>query len=112
MTTVTLATFLAVRIGLDRTAADLLPVNRIVVVVWLLAACGREAHSSIRRRLESRNRQFEDRVEVESRTFQLLQADFERTRDIQQALMPSHLPQIQGCALAAGCQPARMVGGD
>jgi serine phosphatase RsbU (regulator of sigma subunit) len=110
--TVTLATFLAVRIGLDRTAADLLPVNRIVVVVWLLAACGREAHSIARRRLESRNRQLEDRAEVESRAFQLQQADFERARDIQQALMPTHLPQIQGCDLAAGCQPARMVGGD
>jgi len=51
-------------------------------------------------------------VETESRALQLHQEDFERAREIQQALMPVTLPQIQGCELAAGCQPARMVGGD
>ena len=112
LATVTLATFLALRIGLDRTAAELLPVNRVIVVVWLVFAFSLEIYSNTRRRLESRNRQLEDKVEAESRVLQLQLEDFERAREIQQALMPTHLPQIQGCDLAAGCQPARMVGGD
>ena len=112
LATVTLATFLALRIGLDRTAAELLPVNRVIVVVWLVFAFSLEIYSTTRSRLESRNRQLEERVQAESRALQLHQEDFERAREIQQALMPTQLPQIQGCDLAAGCQPARMVGGD
>ena len=112
VTTVAFATFLELRIGLARSAAALLPVNRAVVLMWLLFACGMEVYSTTRSRLESRNRQLEDKVESERRALQLQQADFERAREIQQALMPTHLPQIQGCDLAAGCQPARMVGGD
>jgi len=78
----------------------------------VLFACGIELYASTRSRLESRNRQLEERVETESRALQVHQEDFERAREIQQALMPITLPQIDGCDLAAGCQPARMVGGD
>jgi sigma-B regulation protein RsbU (phosphoserine phosphatase) len=112
LVTVTIATFLTVRIGLEKNWTASLAIDRIVVVVWMLFACGTELYLTTRSRLESRNRQLEDKVESERRALQLQQADFERAREIQQALMPTHLPQIQGCDLAAGCQPARMVGGD
>jgi sigma-B regulation protein RsbU (phosphoserine phosphatase) len=112
LTTVTVASYVVVRIHLSRTAAELRPINRTVVSVWLLFAFAVELYRTTRSRLESRNRQLEDRVEVEHRAFQLQQEDVERAREIQQALMPAQLPQIRGCDLAAGCQPARMVGGD
>ena len=112
LATVTVATFVEVELDLSKTAAELLPANRTVVSLWLLFACGVELYQTTRSRLESRNRQLEDRVEVERRALQLHQEDFERAREIQQALMPARLPQIRGCDLAAGCQPARMVGGD
>jgi len=86
--------------------------DRTLMVVMVLLGCGIELYSKTRSRLELRNRQLEDRVEAESRALQLHQEDFERAREIQQALMPATLPQIQGCELAAGCQPARLVGGD
>jgi hypothetical protein len=38
--------------------------------------------------------------------------EFERAREIQEALMPEQLPQIRGCRHSAVCQPARTVGGD
>jgi sigma-B regulation protein RsbU (phosphoserine phosphatase) len=63
-------------------------------------------------RLEERNRELENRVAAEGRVLELHQQDFERAREIQEALMPKKLPDIKGCRLAAGCQPARMVGGD
>jgi len=92
--------------------ADLYTMNRVVVVMVVLLNCAIELYSSSRSRLEQRNRQLEERVETESRALQLHQQDFELAREIQRALMPTTLPQIQGCELAAGCQPARMVGGD
>jgi len=92
--------------------ADLSTMNRVVVVMVVVLNCAMELYASTRSRLEQRNRQLEDRVETESRALQLHQEDFERAREIQQALMPTTLPQIDGCDLAAGCQPARMVGGD
>jgi sigma-B regulation protein RsbU (phosphoserine phosphatase) len=112
LTTVTVASFVVVRINLGTTAAELRPINRTVIAVWLLFAFAVELYRTTRSRLESRNRQLEDRVKVESHALQLQQEDVERAREIQQALMPARLPQIQGCDLAAGCQPARMVGGD
>ena len=112
LTTVTVATYVVVRLHLSKTAAELLPINRTVISVWLLFACAVELYRTTRSRLESRNRQLEDRVEAESRALELQREDVERAREIQQALMPARLPQIRGCDLAAGCQPARMVGGD
>jgi sigma-B regulation protein RsbU (phosphoserine phosphatase) len=97
---------------LAKTWSGLYTADRVVVVVMVLFACGIELYASTRSRLESRNRQLEERVETESRALQVHQEDFERAREIQQALMPITLPQIDGCDLAAGCQPARMVGGD
>jgi|SRR5271157_633836 len=103
--------FLAVQAHLE-SSSDLYVTNRVVVVAVLLVTCGMELYSQTRSRLEARNRQLQERVEAESRALQLHREDFERAREIQQALMPAQLPQIQGCDLAAGCQPARMVGGD
>ena len=97
---------------LAKTWSGLYTADRVVVVVMVLFACGIELYASTRSRLETRNRQLEERVETESRALQLHQQDFELAREIQRALMPATLPQIQGCELAAGCQPARMVGGD
>lgn len=110
--TVAVASFLMSVTGAVRHWDELVQPNRVVIVVMVLVTCAIELYSSTRKRLETRNRQLEERVEAESRTLQLHQQDFELAREIQRALMPTQLPQIQGCELAAGCQPARMVGGD
>jgi len=104
--------FLMLTVRLADNVSQLYGADRMLMVVMVLLGCGIELYSKTRSRLELRNRQLEDRVEAESRALQLHQEDFERAREIQQALMPATLPQIQGCELAAGCQPARMVGGD
>ncbi len=98
--------------GIAKRWQDLALANRMVVVVSVIAACLVRIYSTTRHRLEERNRQLEQKVEAESRTLRLHEQDFERAREIQEALMPKQLPQIRGCQLAAGCQPARIVGGD
>jgi sigma-B regulation protein RsbU (phosphoserine phosphatase) len=110
--TAAVASFLMLVTGIAKSWNGLVQANRVVIVSMVLITCAIELYSSTRRRLEQRNRQLEQRVETESRALQLHQEDFERAREIQQALMPTTLPQIDGCELAAGCQPARMVGGD
>jgi sigma-B regulation protein RsbU (phosphoserine phosphatase) len=91
---------------------DLYLANRMVVVVSVVIACLIRLYSSTKNRLEARNLQLEERVQAEGRTLELHQQDFERAREIQEALMPKTLPQIPGYQLAAGCRPARMVSGD
>lgn len=103
---------LALLLGIVSAWRDLYLPNRMVVVVSVIAACLIRLYSVTRSRLEERNRQLEEKVEAETRTLLLHEQDFERAREIQEALMPRHLPQIRGCRLAASCQPARSVGGD
>ena len=110
--TAAVASFLMLVTGVAKSWNELVQANRVVIVAMVLITCAIELYSSTRSRLEKRNRQLEEKVETESRALQFHEQDFERAREIQQALMPTTLPQIQGCELAAGCQPARMVGGD
>jgi hypothetical protein len=84
--TVAVASFLMLVTGMARNWRDLYQANRVVIVVMVLMTCAVELYSSTRSRLEQRNRQLEERVEAESRALQLHEQDFERAREIQQAL--------------------------
>jgi sigma-B regulation protein RsbU (phosphoserine phosphatase) len=110
--TAAVGNFLMLITHLAKAQSSLYTTDRMVVVVMVLVACGIELYASTRHRLEDRNRQLAAKVEAGERALQVQQEDFERAREIQQALMPRELPRIQGCELAAGCQPARVVGGD
>ena len=103
---------LALLLGIVTKWQDLYLANRLTVVVYLIASCLIRLFGTTRRRLEEHNRQLQEKVDAEERTLRLHEQDFERAREIQEALMPKQLPQIRGCQLAAGCQPARIVGGD
>ena len=103
---------LALLLGIVSRWQDLYLPNRMVVVVSVIAACLVRLYGTTRSRLEERNRQLEAKVEAEGRTLRMHEQDFERAREIQEALMPKQLPQIRGCRLSAVCQPARSVGGD
>jgi sigma-B regulation protein RsbU (phosphoserine phosphatase) len=103
---------LALLLGIMRDWQDLYLANRMVVIVSVIASCLIRLYGTTRSRLEERNSQLQQKVEAEQRIVRLHEQDFERAREIQEALMPKQLPQIRGCQLAASCQPARIVGGD
>jgi sigma-B regulation protein RsbU (phosphoserine phosphatase) len=103
---------LAVLLGIVRSWQDLYLPNRMVVVVSVIATCSVRAYRTTRSRLEERNRQLQQEADAGARALRLHERDFELAREIQQALMPKQLPQLPGLQLAAGCQPARDVGGD
>jgi sigma-B regulation protein RsbU (phosphoserine phosphatase) len=62
--------------------------------------------------LERRNRELEKVVEVESSERVSHDREMQRAREIQQGLLPTTFPQVEGFEVAAAWQPARLVGGD
>lgn len=99
-------------LGIMRNWQDLYLPNRMVVAASVIATCSVRLYTTTRGRLEERNRQLQEAADAGARTLRLHEQDFELAREIQQALMPKQLPQLPGFQLAAGCQPARDVGGD
>jgi serine phosphatase RsbU (regulator of sigma subunit) len=87
-------------------------INRLAFAMGLLFCLGARVVEVVRVPLEKRNRDLEEKIAVQTRERQMLDQDMERAREIQEALFPTELPRLSGCDLAAGCQPARLVGGD
>jgi len=63
-------------------------------------------------RLELRNRELEETVESDIAERELQEEELNRAREIQQALLPKEIPQIEGFEIAGTWEPARIVGGD
>jgi len=103
---------LTLLLGVVNKWSDLYLANRMVVVVTVVAACLIRLYARTRSHLEERNRQLEETVAAEAHTIRLHEQEVESAREIQRALMPKELPQIERCQLAAECLPARTVGGD
>jgi serine phosphatase RsbU (regulator of sigma subunit) len=104
--------YVVLLLGLEQNAHNLDRTNRLVVGVTVLASLAMRFFAETKERLETRNRQLEETVAADRKVLEVQQEDFERAREIQQALMPKQLPRIAGCELAAGWKPARVVGGD
>jgi serine phosphatase RsbU (regulator of sigma subunit) len=51
-------------------------------------------------------------VAIENLRFEQQEREFEKAREIQQALLPGRIPQVPGVQIAGAWQPARAVGGD
>lgn len=90
--------------GIIRDWQDLYLANRLAVIASVIVSCLIRLYGTTRSRLEQRNSQLQEKVEAEQRILRLHEQDFERAREIQEALMPRQLPQIHGCQLFASCQ--------
>ena len=62
--------------------------------------------------LERRNRELEQTVESSVAQRELQEEELNRAREIQLALLPKEIPQIEGFEIAGIWEPARIVGGD
>src|SRR5579883_3061942 len=65
-----------------------------------------------RLKLEARNTQLQNQVQLGLVEKQIYQADLQQARDIQIHLLPRETPQIPGFRIACAWQPARSVSGD
>ena len=71
-----------------------------------------QIHTLTKCRLERRNRELEQTVELDMAERGLQEEELNRAREIQQALLPKEIPQIEGFEIAGTWEPACIVGGD
>lgn len=62
--------------------------------------------------LERRNQELREKVEQDATEREAQEQELERAREMQLALIPKEIPQIEGFEVAGKWEPARMVGGD
>jgi serine phosphatase RsbU (regulator of sigma subunit) len=84
----------------------------LVVVLFLVASVISFAIEQFTRRLEERNELLEQTVEKGTFALQQQEEELKRAGEIQQMLLPSSLPQLNGAQISGAWQPAREVGGD
>ncbi len=93
-------------IGLLRmTAPFCIVVCMTVGVVWY--ATGR-----VKLRLQQKNLQLQNALEVEFNAIREQEQELERARQIQQGLLPKSIPQLRGMQVSGAWQPASAVNGD
>ncbi len=81
-------------------------------VVVVTVAIFRELYRSTKRTLERHNRQLQQAMDLEIAQREFQEEELQRAREIQQALLPTVIPQVPGFEVAAAWEPARAVGGD
>jgi phosphoserine phosphatase RsbU/P len=69
-------------------------------------------YSRTKRRLERRNAELQSMVRAGVARLEVQEEELQRAREIQESLLPKHVPQLPGFEIASAWQPARAVGGD
>jgi sigma-B regulation protein RsbU (phosphoserine phosphatase) len=78
----------------------------------LLAGISIFAVGSTRDRLEARNRQLQNEVQLGAVKLQAQEAELQTAHEIQAHLLPAEIPQIARFQISCAWQPAQSVGGD
>jgi phosphoserine phosphatase RsbU/P len=87
-------------------------IGYFVIVVAVVSNIVEFGVEEFQRKLRARNQQLEQTVEKGTIALQQQEEELKRAREIQQMLLPSTLPQLDGVQIAGAWQPAREVGGD
>jgi sigma-B regulation protein RsbU (phosphoserine phosphatase) len=78
----------------------------------MIVGVSTQFYRRMRERLEIRNRELEVKVELVAAASQRHEQELEQAREIQQSLLPKHIPQLPGFEIDGAWEPARVVGGD
>src|SRR5215467_7586715 len=84
----------------------------LAVVLFLVVSVSSFVIEQFSRRLRERNELLEQMVEKGTLVLQQQEEELKRAGEIQQMLLPSSLPQLNGAQISGAWQPAREVGGD
>jgi len=71
-----------------------------------------QLYRDTRERLESKNRELQQAIELEAAERELQGQELQQAREIQQSLLPKEIPQVAGFEIDGAWEPARVVGGD
>jgi phosphoserine phosphatase RsbU/P len=78
----------------------------------MIVGVSTQLYRRMRERLEIRNRELEQKVELVAAARELHEQELQQAREIQQSLLPKHIPQLPGFEIDGIWEPARVVGGD
>ncbi len=82
------------------------------VLITVVFSIGMFLYEDTKKRLEERNRELQRTVAAGAAQLEQQEEELRRAREIQQALLPRQIPQLQGFEVAAAWLPARTVSGD
>jgi sigma-B regulation protein RsbU (phosphoserine phosphatase) len=85
---------------------------KLPLILILVFGVVRFLYETTKERLERRNVELQQLVEVGAARLEIQEQELQRARDIQQSLLPKDIPQLPGFEVAGTWQPARAVGGD
>ncbi len=78
----------------------------------MIVGVSTQLYRRMRERLEIRNRELEQKVELVAAERERHEQELEQAREIQQSLLPKRIPQLPGFEIDGTWEPARVVGGD
>jgi phosphoserine phosphatase RsbU/P len=85
---------------------------KLPVVVTLIFSVFTYIYNINQERLERRNRELQRSVEKGTAQLARQEQELQRAREIQQSLLPRHIPQIPGFEVSGAWRPAQTVSGD
>ena len=85
---------------------------KLPLILILVFGAVRFLYETTKERLERRNDELQQLVEVGAARLEIQEQELQRARDIQRSLLPKDIPQLPGFEVAGAWQPARAVGGD
>ena len=86
--------------------------GRLGVLVVLIVGSIVHLYSQTRAKLEHTSRELQRSVELGKSQSQRQEQDLDQAREIQEHLLPKHIPQIRGLDVAGAWHPASVVSGD
>ncbi|MGH9713209.1 MAG: PP2C family protein-serine/threonine phosphatase [Candidatus Acidiferrales bacterium] len=107
-----LVTLAVYRAPLSVFRAQFLTGGRLGVIVVMIVGIIIHLYKDTRAKLESRNRELQQTLEVGKTESQQQEEELGKAREIQEGLLPKRIPQVRGLEIAGEWQPARAVGGD
>jgi sigma-B regulation protein RsbU (phosphoserine phosphatase) len=78
----------------------------------MIVGVSTQLYRRTRERLESKNRELQQAIEVETAQRELQGQELQQAREIQQSLLPKEIPHLSGFEIEGAWEPAQVVGGD
>jgi sigma-B regulation protein RsbU (phosphoserine phosphatase) len=85
---------------------------KMPLMATMIVGISAQLYRQMRERLESKNRELQQTIELEATQRELRGQELQQAREIQQSLLPKEIPEIAGFEIECAWEPAKVVGGD
>jgi len=85
---------------------------KMPLMATMIVGISAQLYRQMRERLESKNRELQQAIEIEAAQRELQGQELQQAREIQQSLLPKEIPEIPGFEIQCAWEPAKVVGGD